>query len=285
MKYTFDDTTNPDTGKENHVHLLDMEDGRGFRELTGTSGIGNVLAKEGLTWWASRKACEDFGFIHPDIKKNGKKVGKVPTEDRLLAATKVWEQIVKENPFQYLDRLDKAYKAHKTSLDNSAKKGTDLHAELEKYVKSKMGIWQGATLFDPRIEPFMVWTMNNVKQFLWSEAYCFDETLWVGGISDAGAELNDGRIAIIDFKSSVEAYETNYIQAGGYAIQIEKNGLWDKFGKMNKRIDKPFTTFIIVPFGAEVVEPDIRDDVEKYKEAFRLAVPLYRILGLGKKHD
>src|SRR3990167_2144652 len=137
MIYNFDDTTNPDTGKENHVHLLDMEDGRGFRELTGTSGIGNVLAKEGLTWWASRKACEDFGFIHPDIKKNGKKVGKVPTEDRLLAATKVWEQIVKENPFQYLDRLDKAYKAHKTSLDNSAKKGTDLHAELEKYVKAK----------------------------------------------------------------------------------------------------------------------------------------------------
>ena len=114
MKYTFDDTTNPDTGKENHVHLLDMEDGRGFRELTGTSGIGNVLAKEGLTWWASRKACEDMGWTHPDIKKNGKKVGTVPIGERLNTAQVILEEIKTMGTMRYLDTLDKAYKAHKT---------------------------------------------------------------------------------------------------------------------------------------------------------------------------
>ena len=281
MKYTFDDSIN-EKGKQNHIHLLDLEDGKGFQPLTGTSSVGDVLSKP-LSWWASGKAVGDLGWIHPDIKKNGRTISKVPLEDRLAVSNLVLEAIKNESPEQFLARLDKAYKAHKTSLDDSAEKGTDLHAELEKFVKSEMGIWKGLTEFHPRIEPFIVWTKNNVKKFIWSEAYCFDEDLWVGGISDVGAELNDGRLAVIDFKSSKEAYETHFIQAGGYAIQIEKNGLWNKDGTINKKVEGKFSVFISIPFGAPVVEPVIKYEVEKYKKGFELALGLYKILDLGKK--
>jgi hypothetical protein len=127
------------------------------------------------------------------------------------------------------------------------------------------------------------WAKANVKKFLWSEANCFDEELWVGGISDAGCELNDGRLAVIDFKSSKAAYPTSFLQTAGYAIQIEKNGLFHESGNANKKIGGKIEALIVVPFGAEVVLPEIRYEVEAYKTGFRQAVGLYRLLGMEEK--
>jgi hypothetical protein len=267
MNYKFDSKI--------HLHLLDG------KPLTGTSSIGDVLAKP-LTWWASGLACKELGWLNPKLSSK---------EDRLSNAKAMLATFPTMTAESYLDLLDRAYKAHSVKLKDSAKSGTDLHAELERYVKYVMRtskedyepLFDGMK-FDSKIKLFIEWAENNVKHFIASEAHCFDEELWVGGIVDCVAELNDGKIAVIDFKSAKEAYPTHFLQTAGYTIQIEKNGLFSEDGEHSKTLNKPIEVLIVVPFGAEKVEPQIRLDVESYKSGFRSAVNLYRLLGLEKQN-
>jgi hypothetical protein len=262
-----------------HVHMLDG------KPLTGTSSVMDVLAKP-LTWWASGLAVEKLGWMNSK-KKTDTGYTTVPEAERIAKARPVFDQINQWGAFrddsgikEYLKLLDEGYKAHSVKLKDSAGKGKDLHAELEKFVLDHMQGKEGT--YEPKIKPFIDWTAKEVKRFLWSEANCYDEELWVGGISDAGAELNDGRYAVIDFKSSKEAYPNQFLQCAGYAIQIEKNGLWSPKGIKTGLIDKPIEALIIIPFGADIVEPVSRYDIESYKRGFRSAVDLYRLLGLEK---
>jgi hypothetical protein len=248
--------------EKEHLHLLDG------KPLTGTSSVGSVLAKP-LTWWASGLACEVFGWVNPKYNTDKKVDTKAEKGLALIKGLTLGG---------YKTLLNKAYRAHQDSLGKSMKKGTDLHAELERYVKNTMHNRMPTPVYNDRILPFIEWAEKNVKKFLWSEAHCYDEELWVGGISDTGVELKDGKMAIIDFKSSKDAYPTHYIQCAGYAIQIEKNGLWSQDGKKNKKVGKKFDALIIVPFGAKVVEPKILHNVDSYKEGFKNAVGLYRLL-------
>ena len=261
--------------KSKHVHLLDD------KPLTGTSSVEDVLNKP-LTWWASGLAVQKLGV--PDAKVFTKIKKGTETEEELVAlqdsVTKKLGELKDYTPEEYLELLEDAYRAHSTTLKDKAKDGTDLHAELEDYVKGQMGL-KPKRKYDEKIQPFIDWAKENVDEFLWSEAHCFDEELWVGGICDAGAKLKDGSIALIDFKSAKEAYANHFIQCAGYVIQIEKNGLWDSKGKQNKKVDK-IDKLIVFPFGAEKVEPKIRLDLDSYKQGFRSCVQLYRLLGLEK---
>ena len=249
-----------------HLHQLWIENE--WKNLTGTSSVVNVLAKP-LTWWASGLACEKFGWLNP--KKN-------PQEIVRQALQEGWERVKGLSLEAYEKLLGEAYKAHSVNLKDSAEKGTDLHSELEHWVKSQMGKVPERADYDARIKPYMNWSKMSVKQYIASEAHCYDELEWVGGITDAVAELNDGTIAVIDFKSSKEAYKSQAIQAGGYALQIERNGLFSEDGEHNKKIDKKITALIIVPFGANKIEPVIFRDVETYKKGFKSVVVLYRLL-------
>ncbi len=252
-----------------HVHTLDG------KYLTGTSSVVNVLSKP-LTWWASGLAVEKFGW------KNPKTTAPAEVE---AALEEGYNKVVNLEMSEYAKLLAEAYKAHSVKLKDTAVAGTDLHTELERFVKWKMNPPKGMfsdPIFDHKIDPFMAWTDKNVKKFLWSEAHCYSKELFVGGITDAGAELNNGQIALIDFKSSKDAYDSQFIQAGGYALQIEENGLWDSAGKHTKKLDKPIDQLIIVPFGAKIVEPVIKFNVADFKQGFVDCVHLYRLLGMDK---
>ncbi len=296
MHYRFDRSFDH-KGKQKHDHLLDRFDTGEYKKLSGTSSIVDVLNKP-LAWWASGEACKMLGWIHPDIKKAGRVIGHVPLEVRLAAVEEMLNLIKLMTPQEFLNLLDQAYRAHDNKLKSSAIAGTDLHAELEKFVKSEMGIWNfKIEQLSPRIYPFVEWARFAVKTYLWSEAHCFDEDMWVGGISDVGVILNehtvetsDGQVvvpddtqAVVDFKSSKEAYISQFIQGGGYAEQILKNGLFDAEGKpIGPKITKPFDAIITVPFGAEIVYPEIRMNAPAYQAGFKHSLELYRLMGKDK---
>ena len=261
-KYKFD--------KDNHLHASDG------KPLMGTSTVVGVIAKP-LTWWAAGLAVGKLGWINSKIKIGNKYVF-IPKEERINAVKSKLDEIKKMSPDEFLKLLDEGYKAHSVKLTDSAKDGTDLHAELERYVKWHMAGKSTVESFAPRIDPFIKWVDKKVKRFLYSEGNCHSLEIWCGGISDVGAELTDGSYAIIDFKSSKEAYVTQFIQTGGYDIQIMENGITDDEGNVVWRADKPFTSYIIVPFGADVIEPVIRTDVAELREAFRAATVLHKIV-------
>jgi len=185
------------------------------------------------------------------------------------------------SPTEYLHLLDEAYKAHSVKLKDSASKGTDLHAELEKWVKAQ--IRNTSVQFDPKILPFVNWANDNVKKFIASEAHCYSERLWCGGITDAIAQMNDGKLAIIDFKSAKAVYISHLIQTAGYAIQVNENGLFSKSGAHTLKLDRPIEALVVVAFGMNPIVPEIRYGVAEYEKGFEMAVGLYRLMGLDDK--
>ena len=260
MNYKFDD--------KEHLHTLDG------KALTGTSSVGNVLAKN-LTWWAAELSaveCLEAGEKIEGIREEY--LAAVSSGDKKKAI----DELQKKYPI-----FKKARFAHFDKKNKTAEEGTDLHSELEDYVKAMMKKVP-VRKYDEKIKPFIDWADENVKEFIASEAHCFDEELWVGGITDCVAELHDGRYAVIDFKSAKEAYVNHFIQASGYAIQIDRNGLFSEDGEHSKKLDKNIEVLIVVPFGAQEVKPDIKYNIEDYKTGFRHAVGLYRLMGLDKQN-
>ncbi len=257
---------------EQHLHTLDLA------PLLGTTSIVGIIAKP-LTWWASGKAVSELGWTNGKIKNK-----PVPIEQRLAIALPMLESIKTMDVNEYLKLLDKAYAAHSKSLNKSAQQGKDLHSELERYIKNQILTkdktkWVDKTEYDPKIKPFIDWAKENVKEFLWSEGYCYSEIMWTGGGCDAGCILKNGEYAIIDFKSSAEAYESHYIQIGGYDIQIKENGVFDREGtKIYDLGDNNIAQHIVVPFRSEPVLPVVSKSVETNKTGFRAALQLYKVI-------
>ena len=232
-----------------------------------------------LNWWASGLACSKFGWIKKlDTRKSTKEEVEKNAIERLDRAKERLCEVKGLSDEQYLALLDEAYKAHSVRLKDTAEVGVNLHSELEAFCKGCMGLVP-VRKYDPRIKPFIEWSNKNVKKFIASESHCYSERLWIGGIVDCVAELNDGSLVIIDFKSAKEVYDSHLIQCALYAIQIEENGLFDKTGQMNKKLDGKIKSLIVVPFGAEVVVPQVKTGVvEEYKKGGEAAVILYRLL-------
>lgn len=256
--------------KEEHIHELEKE-GK-WSPLFGTSTVLNVLAKGGLTWWASGMACQELGW-HP-VKVDGKYAKK---EDRLKHTTEKFKEIKAFSEDEYFALLDKAYYAHNNLKNKSAVAGTDLHAKCEEWVKGQI---DGSNVApDPQIEPLVKWSNMNVDKWLWSEVHCYSTEHWLGGISDMGFIDKEGKVGILDIKSSKEAYISQFIQCAGYDIQITENGGFDSNGEKIFDLEgKEISYYAILPFGMKEPEVQTKHNVNQLKKAFISALTLHEIL-------
>lgn len=261
---------------EHGEHLHQIEKDGEWKPLTGTSSVLNVLAKP-LTWWAVGLALEPLGWS----KMKDKNQKWIPKEVRVPFAERTLEQIKTLDGEQWLKYLDESYYAHDKKKNSSAKGGKDLHALIEKYIKDCIENNEGKPLAKgaDEIDPFVQWAVVNVDKFLWSEMNCYSETHWLGGISDAGFVDKEGKTAILDIKSSKDAYVSQFIQCAGYDIQITENGGYDSKGEkvfdlMGSKIDY----YVIFPFGMDKPEAKLKGNVEDLKAGFLSALQLHRLL-------
>lgn len=251
------------------------------RPLLGTSTVTGVIAKP-LTWWASGLAVAELGWIKPaDWRKK-------PTEEevariekaRINNALDMLEKYSGMKPEEYCKLLDKAYAAHSKTLAKAADKGTDMHADLEAYVKNVIkanGVPYVEETDNRAVGIFSEWAFRNIRRFIVSEGHCYSERLWTGGITDCIAEMHNGKTIIIDFKSSKEAYLSQFIQAAGYDIAVSENGIHSADGTLTLKLEQPIDGYAIFPFGAEKVEPQFRWDTQKLKQGFEAATVLYKL--------
>lgn len=252
--------------KGEHLHTLEG------KPLKGTSGVCKVIGIP-LSWWASGHAVRILGI--PDAKVITKIKRRTATKAEIDAlnasvAAKL-EEIKTMDPKQYFELLDLAYRAHSLSLAESADAGTDLHAELERFVKDRIegfDIDKPVKAYHPRIKPFIEWYIENVETPLWSEIHCYSEKHWLGGISDFGFIDKKGLLGIMDFKSSKDAYATQFWQCAGYDIQLSENGGYTAKGQKIFDLPRPVDYYAVLPFGMEKPVPKFEYDVEGCKEAF-----------------
>ncbi len=251
-----------DEGKQ-HLHTL-----RG-QPLYGTSTITGILSKP-LTWWSAGLAVGKFGWVND--KKFSKDVVKAKAKEG-------WEKVRAMTLKDYEELLIEAYRAHSVKLKDSASDGVDLHAELESYVLSC--IEEGGKPLLPtegveQVQKFADWAYANVDKFLFSEGHTFSEKYWVGGIVDAGAHMKNGRTAILDFKSSREAYYSQFVQIAGYTLQVQEQGILKPDGTPAL---SPFEVqeMIVVPFGSYKLVPRSIQNVTGFQEAFVGALKNYQL--------
>jgi hypothetical protein len=235
-----------------------------------------------LSYWASGLAVQTFGCLDPKVLtriKNGKATLREKADH--MAALEAALKVIKGSTVeQYAALIDKAYRAHATTLKEKATAGTDLHAELERFVKDwmKPDIRDEVVTYDFKIQPFIDWSRANVKRFLWAEGHCYSEKHWLGGICDVGYEKFDGTYGIGDFKSAKGAYFEHFTQIAGYHIQIEENGVLDAEGNRIYALEKPVTEYIVVPFGAPKVEPQAHVDQAGLRDTFLHMLAVYKAM-------
>jgi len=256
-----------------HLHTLDG------RPLIGTSRVAGAF-KTIPGWYASGKAVEVLGVTDPKVLtriKNGKATSQEKTDH--MAAMRAAHSLIKGmDTDQYCAMIDQAYRAHDTYMRSRAKVGTDLHAELQRFVRDEMSGQKNSSFsYDDKILPFIDWSFANVKRFLWSEGHCYsDAPNWIGGICDVGYEKHDGTLGIGDFKSAKDAYFEHHVQIGGYDTAISENGVLDADGNLLYTLEKPVSEYIVVPFGAETVKPVPNYDVAGMRECFQHMLALYK---------
>ena len=277
IQYRFNEEPD-ERGKPQHLHELSY-DSVEWKPLTGTSSVGNIIAKT-LTWWASGMAVEKLGWINPKPKIDRKYI-ITPIADRLKKARDKQTEIRLMSAEEYLDLLDEAYRAHADNLDDTASEGTDTHALCEEYLKSVMN-GNPVEPTDEKVKKLAVWVKKNVKRVLWSEMCFFSEKWWLGGIGDGGVELNNGEIAVLDFKHAKDVYFNNLIQIALYDIEVSENGGYTKAGEKIFTLEKPITKYIVFPFGANDLEDILQEqmdkpyDIAEFKKYAINALELYR---------
>lgn len=182
----------------------------------------------------------------------------------------------------YNQLFQEARTAHIKKRDASATKGTERHGLLEEYVRE--AITTGYPFqpdYDIRpeflsIEPFIDWAIDNVERFLFTEANCYSEKHWLGGIADIGILLKDGRRVVGDHKSGKSAYHDQFIQAVLYDIQLSENGGLTADG--DKLFDwEPADGVVIFPFRSQPFTPEFRWNMDEYREAAIGAVKNYTL--------
>lgn len=256
-----------DEGRQ-HLHTLDG------KPLIGTSTSVQVLSKP-LTWWAAELAaveCLEVGECIPTIRAEYlEAAGKFGPDKK-----KALDALQKKYPI-----FKKARFAHYDSKNDKADQGVDMHAELETYVVDCIahgGVPLEQEIAGPLpVRIFAAWARTNVKRFLPPEGHCYSERLWVGGIVDLPFIDKQDRLGIMDFKSSKEAYLSQFIQCAGYDIEIEENGILDADGNLLIKPERPADYYAVFPFGAEHPEPQLRFDTLTLRQAFEACVTLHTI--------
>jgi hypothetical protein len=77
----------------------------------------------------------------------------------------------------------------------------------------------------------------------------------------------------MDFKSSREAYFSQFVQVAGYDIEISENGIFDADGNRIKKVEDigEISFYAVFPFGMENPAPQFSFDTQGMRKGFEAA--------------
>lgn len=238
--------------EKKHVYKLDG------KPMTGVTSVIGVLAKPALIGWAAKMAVEyikEKGFYRP-------------TTDGTEASYEV-----------LLSILEEAKSAHTKKKEAAGTHGTDTHALVEEYVNQCTATNRGKPNAKPitiseGIEKFILWSVENVDHFLFSERRMFNKELFVAGTADFAYIGKDGKRYMADFKTSSGIYGIDYwLQVAAYRMLAEAEG------------DEMYDGATVVRLGKDgSFEVQQRFDYETDKTAFLACLTIYRAQATFIKH-
>jgi hypothetical protein len=179
-----------------HIYYLDG------KKMYGVTSILGVIAKPMLIQWAANMACDH-------IEKN------FPTFEDLINKPSLLAELIKE-----------ARTAHRKTKEDAGSKGTDVHAEIETYIKNCIEVADGYATIDDgtassQLALFISWARENNVRFLESEKRVYSESGWYAGTCDLVFEM-DGKKWIGDVKTGKAIYPEYYLQMAAYQNALEE---------------------------------------------------------------
>lgn len=259
-----------DEGRQ-HLHTLDS------KPLVGASTfakfVGGGSKDHLMQWYADKAAVAGLALPQQDIKADYEAV-------QAIADWKEKANAKKELDKKYPDFAE-ARRAAVSHRDESAKTGTLRHGVLEGYIKECIEKNEGKPIgaLNSEIKVFVDWAIANVAEFYFTEANCYHEELWLGGIADLGLKLKSGKRLIGDHKSSKSAYADQFLQTAIYDLLLSHSGILDKDG--NKLGEwQPADGYVIFPFRSEPFTPEFKWETEKWKKAIWAGKTIYEVLEL-----
>ncbi len=242
---------------------VDMENGKhdyyfDGKKMTGVTTVLSVISKPALIGWAARMTAN---YIANNWDANMRPVDDID----------LWSKLIEDS-----------MKAHAKKRDKAAESGTDVHLEIEGYIKECIEKYHGYVI--PKLKEalegkitkqtnhFITWALKNAVKFLESEKVVYDKDLFLAGTADFVCEI-DGKKFIGDIKTSSSIYGLEpFAQCAAYAhmldykldgtiiINLKKSGEFDE-------------------------EKDVyfRFDLETDWKFFEAALTLYRLKATWKK--
>jgi len=175
---------------EFHAYL--HKSGNKWLQMYGvTSLLGYWGEKEKLVQWAVDRAVDSV------------------LADRVLIGTPEDDEVWRN-----------ARQAHKRSLNEASSLGTDVHGEVEEYIKKCIangGKLAGVVFHgSEQAQLFMKWAEEEGVEFLASEKVVYSKRLWTAGTLDFLCRTK-GKLFVGDVKTSNWISPKHFLQCGAYA--------------------------------------------------------------------
>lgn len=241
---------NPETGRmKKHVYLMDGV------QMTGVTTVLGTIAKPALISWAADMTAQ---WIRENCDKNPETI-TTPTGATLYSVTE--------------DNLKEAVKAHTKRKEAAGDAGTDMHAEVEEYIKHMLADFDGVAQkvnpgFSAGAQKFIDWAVANGIKFLASEKQVYSKEWFCAGTADFVFE-KDGQVLIGDLKTMKKIWDKQpAFQVAAYAK------MWTEMG------NKPVDGTCIVNIAKETHELTEQwfHSLEEDTRCFEAALRLYRSL-------
>lgn len=240
-----------------HIYTLDG------KRLYGITNVLNVIAKPALITWAADEAVKILGWFNAKYD-DGSGMGKL---------TKLFATVKKLTPEGYYALLTEGRNAHRKKKEKAGEAGTDVHAEIEKYIKLMISDQGGQAQAmngyeNEQVKHFVTWAVKNQIKFLASESQLFSKSMWIGGTTDM-VFVKDGQKFVGDIKTASGIYPENFYQMAGYRLMLEEMGEKDFVGSAVIRLgkDNQFN---------EDEDVKYRFDYETDKQAFLGALAIFK---------
>ena len=176
------------------------------KPLLGTTTILGMVGKPALIQWSSNLAAAyalDCDRV-PGIESEWDKIMDIPDAREKAIARGAFD---KKYPQFKEARMRYAFKR-----DKAAKSGTDVHAEIERYIRLKMKYSEECVEDyteeheNAQVQHFIDWSTKNKTRFISSELVVFDGDMKVGGTVDI-LSVTDGVFYFDDIKTSSGIYD------------------------------------------------------------------------------
>lgn len=254
---------NPETGRmKKHVYLMDGV------QMTGVTTVLGVIAKPALIQWAADMA---VGYIKERAPLFKDVLTKIETKPAMQFTG--MQNVPDDQRVVNDEILAEARVAHAKKKEAGGDAGTDLHAEVEEYIKHMLADFDGVAQkvnpgFSAGAQKFIDWAVANGIKFLASEKQVYSKEWFCAGTFDFSFE-KQGQRFIGDLKTMKKMWDrVPFFQTAAYMKMSQEMG------------EAPYHGSCIVNVNKESFEltEHWTFDHESDRLAFEAALTLYRQL-------